>query len=231
MVRNNGLKILLMCLILMTVLVCGCPSSVDEHGLADLNMELELENRLTVADFSIIESDSDVVDESYSALMENVEIPVGIEVEFAGKDVGIPPISPDRAIGMQLTNGRSMVVYLFDDMQRPMYGEIRPLALSHYMIPSADLELVLLLVCFQYDTGESNVGIGVRSLNLEGTEMSAPFAVAVSPDELAGKFFYDGFIEGGDEQAVAGRDDWDQGFLLLTRLDDETVLSTYLPWY
>ena len=157
MIRFRGLRITLLSVILIASLQYGCPSAEREQGLVDLNMELELENRLTVADFSIIESDADVVSESYSALMENIDIPRNLEVEFAGREVLIPSISPDDSIGMRLTNGRSMVVYLFDILNRPSFGEIMPLAIGHYTIPSADLEFVILLVCFQYDTNESNV--------------------------------------------------------------------------
>jgi len=224
-------KIRFTVLLLMLFVISGCVKPAQEQGLPDLNRDLELEIRLTAADFSIIESYSEVVDASYASLLEKFTIPETVRLEFAGKDVGIPEISPGNAVGMGLTNGRSMVVYLFDIAHRPGYGEIVPLALSHYRVPSVDLDIVLILVCFQYDTEGSNVGIGVRSVNLEGVETSAPFAVALAPDELAGKFFYDEFINGGMEQAVAGREDWDQGYLMLTRLDEETIVSTYLPWY
>ena len=216
----------------MAISIClGCAKPSREHGLKDLNRDLELEVRLSAANFELVSSDAGAVSESYSILTDNRNIPDTVPLEFAGKDVTVPAISTDNAVGMHMTNGRLMSVYMFDIPHRPGYGEIIPLALAHYAIPSNGLEFTLLLVCFQYDTEGSNLGIGVRSVSLDGVETSAPFAVALKPEELAGKFFYDDFIGSGEVQAVAGRDDWDQGFLLLTRLDDETILSTYLPWY
>jgi len=216
----------------MAIFMClGCAKPSREHGLADLNKDLELEARLSAANFALVSSDAGAVAESHSILIKNHNIPDTVPLEFAGKDVTVPGISTDDAVGMHITNGRLMSVYMFDVPHRPGYGEIIPLALAHYVIPSTGLEFVLLLVCFQYDTEGSNLGIGVRSVSLDGVETSAPFAIALKPEELAGKFFYDDFVGSGEVQAVAGRDDWDQGFLLLTRLDEGTILSTYLPWY
>ena len=33
------------------------------------------------------------------------------------------------------------------------------------------------------------------------------------------------------DQMVAARGTWDRGFLLISRLSEDAILSTYLPWY
>ena len=75
----------------------------------------------------------------------------------------------------------------------------------------------MLLVAFQSDPKGSLSGIGVKSMDTTGSELSAPFALDVGADELKGKFFYDQFIAGPQPQAIAARSDWDRGFMLLTK--------------
>lgn len=211
--------------------ILGCSRSTGEHGWTDIDRAVELEARLSEADFSLLESDPEAVRLSWERLQESGELPRQWQLEFAGAALSVPPVDPEGAIGMFHSDGRLSVVYPFDDATLPSYGEIVPLAVAHYFVPETDVQVVLLLVCFQSDPKEGHAGIGVRSVAVDGREMSAPFALAVKPEELAGKFFYDQFFSMSEKHAVASRAEWNRGFLLITQLAPDAVLSTYLPWY
>jgi hypothetical protein len=224
-------------LVLVAMSQAGCMHRVTEHTLPELNTGLELEARLEAVNFSIVESDLDAVAVSWSALEHGEDLPRSWPVEFAGTEVELPPIDPDEGVGIAHTDGRVTAVYPMPEPRLPAYGEVLPLAVAHYHIPDraqdargTGLDIVLLMVCFQADPSGSLAGIGVRSVGVDGVEISAPFAVALRPEQLRGKFFYDEFIAGGEKQQVAARPSWDRGFLLLTRPTEDVVLSTYLPW-
>ena len=209
----------------------GCARRPVQSSLPEVNAKLELEARLSGANFSIVQSDLDAVQASWEALTQSTALPDPWPIQFAGTQVEIPPLDPGNAVGIDHTDGRRTVVYLFPDASKPPYGQFSPLAVAHYMIPEPKTDIVLLLVCFQSDSQRAMAGLGVRSLDPAGEETSAPFALAAGPSDLAGKFFYDEFIESSKREAVAARSEWDRGFLLLTRFDPDTILSTYLPWY
>ena len=209
----------------------GCGREKQTQVLPEANRVMELEARLTSSEFSLLQSDREAVKESMQVLATSVVIPDLWQIDFASTEVKVPKLNPENAVGIKHTSGRISAVYLFDDVKMPGYGEFVPLALAHYLVPEPRLDVILLLVCFQSSPDGALTGIGVRSLDMEGVETSAPFALALDVSELQGKFFYDEFISGSAQQAVAGRASWDRGFLLLTRLSDFAVLSTYLPWY
>jgi hypothetical protein len=221
--------IVLICVSFVCVTACGSKSS--SKVLPQVDPKLELDKRLTGVDFSLLQSNRDAVDTSWNSLSHSTVIPENWPVNFAGSSVKVPKIDPSHAVGIKHADGRITAVYPFPDSKIPEYGKFQPLALAHYMVPETRLDIVLLLVCFQSDPENSLSGLAVRSLDLQGVETSVPFAIAAKADELRGKFFYDQFLAGSENQAVAGRAEWDRGFLLLTRFDANTVLSTYLTWY
>jgi hypothetical protein len=224
-------------LIIYIVLLCAglapisCTQKTDDKTLPKVDPKLELDQRLTGADFSLIQSDPGAVEVSRRALTQSTVLPEQWPIEFANTKVAVPSIDAARAVGIRHDDGRSTVVYLFPDVELPAYSKFEPLALAHYMIPAEGVNIVLLIVSFQSDSQGSLAGIAVRSLDPDGIETGVPFAIAAKSDELKGKFFYDQFLSGPDNQAIAGRPAWDRGFMLLTRYNPDTVLSTYLAWY
>ena len=225
--RSAGLAVLVTFALLLT----GCSGSTGEHGWSDIDRAVELEARLAEADFSLVESNPEAVRVSWEKLKEEEALPEPWLLEFAGASVHVPQANSDTAVGIVHADGRLSVLYPFPDPAVPTYGEIFPLAIAHYMVPDAEVQVVLLLVCFQGDPQGGLAGVGVRSVSRHGRETGAPFALAVRPEELAGKFFYDEFGSMSQVHAVASRADWDRGVLLITRLAPDAVLSTYLPWY
>ena len=217
--------------VLLFLIGSGCSPRPRPTTLEEANRELELETRLTGAAFSIVQSEPEAVMESYEALTGSAVIPEMWPLEFAGTSVEMPGIDPSTAIGIAGKSGRSMVVYPFPDVSMPEYGKIVPLAVAQYTIPEPEVQLVLLLICFQSDPEGSINGLSVRSVDTSGIETSAPFALATGPEELRGKFFYDEFLAGSEQQAVAANPGWDRGFMLLTRFTSDVILSTFLPWY
>ena len=211
--------------------ISGCRQDTGELTISRLDMMMDFETRLTDANFVIVESDESAVSTSWDRLGSGSRIPSSWEVDFSGTEISVPPPNPETAFGITHNDGRITVVYPVGEALYPDYGEIIPLAVAHYIIPSKDLEIILLVVCFQADPEGSMAGIGARTVNPDGEDLSAPFAIAMSNEELSGKFFYDEFINGGKDQAVCERSGSNQSFLLLTRLSDETILSTYVPWY
>jgi len=231
-VRNFLVRVLVVGTI-FAVALTGCDRKPGNVGVSELEKTMQLKTRLEAADFRLVASDDEAVAKSWEALGEGSAIPQSWKLDFAGVEVAVPRIDPADAIGIAHTNGRITAVYPMPNPPMPKYGtgEIVPIAVAYYMIPEPRLDIILLLVCFQYDPKGSNQGIGVKSVNMEGVEVSAPFALALKPEELSGMFFYDEFISGSDVQRVAARKDWDQGFLLLTMLGADVILSTYVPWY
>ncbi len=215
------------------VAMTGCDRKSGNVGVPELEKTMQLKTRLESADFQLVASDDEAVAKSWAALGEGSAIPQSWKLDFGGVEVSVPHIDPADAIGIAHTSGRITAVYPMRNPPLPKYGagEIVPIAVAHYMIPDPRLDIILLLVCFQSDPKGSNQGIGVKSVNTQGVEVSAPFALALKPEELSGMFFYDEFISGSDVQRVAARNDWDQGFLLLTLLGPDVILSTYVPWY
>lgn len=213
------------------VIVYGCSPRPQPTALEEADRDLELETRLRGAAFSIVESEPEVVMESYEALTASGVLPEMWPLEFSGTSIEIPAIDRSTAIGIKNRTGRLTVVYPFPDLVMPKYGKIVPLAVAHYMVPDKRLQIVLLLVCFQSDPQDSMSGLSVRSVDESGVETSAPFALATDPGELRGKFFYDEFLSGSKQQVVAANPNWDRGFMLLTQFNPEVILSTFLPWY
>jgi hypothetical protein len=223
------MQILLVLVLLFFSQACG--SKQQQKELPQVDPKLELETRLKGVDFSIVQSDSDAVHRGREAIARSVALPEPWPIDFAGTQIHVPSIDSARPVGLDHSDGRFTVAYLFPDIKPPKYGEFAPLAIAQYIVPEGQLDIVVLIVCFQSDPQGSLSGLGVKTLDTSGWELSAPFALAVGSNELKGKFFYDEFLAGGDRQAIAGRPDWDRGFMLLTRLDDKSVLSTYAPWY
>jgi len=226
----NRMLTICLCFIL-SGLVSSCSGSQPTHSLPDIDESLALMTRLEAADFSLVTGNPDIVALSREYLAGEGILPNPWPVEFAGAELEIPDILSASAVGIPHTTGRTSVVYLFPEPGFPEYGELVPIAVAHYHIDEPEVNLVILLAAFQSDPGGSESGIGVRSVNTGGVEMSAPFALALKPEDLAGKFFYDEFMSGSETQRVAARKSWDQGILLLTRIRSDAVVSTYLPWY
>jgi len=225
------LQIVYLAAVTLLFIACGCNGDMKEHDFPEIYTSLDLETRLQGVDFSLVETNRDAVMRSWEELDEGRAVPETWELAFSGSSIALPPVDPEEAIGILHSNGRSSVIYPMPDPDVPEYGEIMPLAVAHYRIPQNDLDIVLLLVCFQADPDGSLEGIGVRSVDRDGTGLSAPFALALRPGDLEGKFFYDEFIAGTSEQGVAARVEWDQGIMLVSRLSKDVILSTYVPWY
>ena len=209
----------------------GCRAESGEMTISRLDMMMDFETRLTEADFVLVESDTAAVAQSWEALESGGRIPATWEPDFAGIEVAVPSPDPLTAYGISHSDGRITVVYPVGEPEIPDYGEIIPLAVAHYIVPDKSLEIILLVLCLQADPEGSMMGVGARTVNPDGEDLSAPFAIAMSRDELQGKFFYDDFINGLESQAVCERSGSNQSFLLLTRLEEGTILSTYVPWY
>jgi hypothetical protein len=192
---------------------------------------LQLDQRLSVVNFSLVQNDPDAVEMSYNAISQSIVLPESWPVQFANIEVSVPQIDPSNAIGITHIDGRRTVVYLFPDVQVPVFGQFIPLGIANYMIPEADLNLIFLIVCFQADPDGNISGIGARCIDISGKDISAPFALVTTSAQLSGKFFYDQFLASDAQQAVAGRQDWDRGFVLISRLAPDVILSTYIPWY
>jgi hypothetical protein len=219
-------------LLLLSIFVLpACGNKSGSKVLSQVDPKLELDKRLTGVNFSLIKSDRSAVDTSWDYISHSAVLPESWPVGFAGSSVQVPEPDKSSAFGIRHPDGRITAVFPFADVSVPEYGKFEPLAIANYCIPETDVRIILLLVCFQSDPGNSLSGLAVRSLDPQGVETSVPFALAVRSSELRGKFFYDEFIDGKENKAVAGRADWDRGFLLLTRLNADTVLSTYLTWY
>jgi hypothetical protein len=229
--RHLPRLILPFCVGILIVSAISCNRALAVHDLPELDQSLALMTRLESADFSLVTSNPEAVAISLSVFSSEIILPDSWPVEFAGIDVDVPPINPSTAIGISHTNGRDTVVYPMANPPAPKYGDLIPIVIAHYYIPEPRMDLVLLLLAFQSDPGESASGIGIRAVGPDGTEISAPFALALTPEDLSGRFFYDDFIAGTETQRVAAREAWDQGVLLLTRLGPETILSTYVAWY
>ncbi len=230
--QETGLKILVTgSLIIGLVIAIGCQQDGQEREMPDFNKELELDARLEMSGFSLVHNDRDAVDASWTVLDGGNIIPDLLEVEFAGEGVRISKPDPSEAIGISHTNGRLSVVYPLDSSEFPTFGDLVPIAMAHYVIPENETDILLLMLSFQVDKDESNIGVGLKTINMEGKEMSAPFAVAMEPEKLSGKFFFDEFLAGDQTHDVAARNEWDQGILLITKLSGTSILSTYLPWY
>ncbi len=226
-VQIPGLLLLLM----LALLAASCNPSTGPVDNPVEDESLKLMTRLEMADFSLVTSDAEAVAVSLSVLSNDLQLPDPWSLEFSGGELSLPELDPGNAYGISHPNGRASVIYTFPASAVPTYEQIVPVAVAHYRIGEAGTDLILLLVAFQSDPGGSNTGVGVLSLNTDGLEMSAPFALALTHDELSGRFFYDDFLSGDSDTALAGRPEWDQGVLILTRLGEEVVLSTYLPWY
>ena len=74
----------------------------------------------------------------------------------------------------------------------------------------------------RFDNGAGFIFIA----NLEGYDVLFPVA-----PKYEGKNLYDEFISSGAVQTVAGRNGWDRGFILFTKLSEDVILSTYNTWY
>ncbi|MCX6646098.1 MAG: hypothetical protein NTY09_07060 [bacterium] len=216
---------------MFVILSCGCRHDNGEMTVSHLDMMMDFETRLTDANFVLVDSDNAAVSESWEKLESGARIPEKWGADFSGTEIAVPSCDPETAFGITHEDGRITVVYPVGQPGYPEYGNIIPLAVAHYLIPNKNLEILLLVVCFQSDPKGSMSGIGARTVNINGEDLSAPFAIAMSREELQGKFFYDDFINGGKVQAVCERSVSDQSFLLLTRLNEGTILSTYVPWY
>lgn len=223
----KGLLILAIC----CVLVSGCDHAPREMTISRLDVLMDFETRLSEANFILVESDTNAVTRSWEALEMGGRIPETWFVGFAGNQVTIPSPDPATAYGISHSDGRTTVVYLLGEPYYPEYGDFIPLAVAHYIVPQGDFDIILLVICYQTDPKGSMLGIGARTINPDGEDLSAPFAIAMNLDELLGKFFYDDFLESGEAQAVCERFESNQSFLLLTRLNDDSILSTYVPWY
>ena len=217
--------------LIMLVLSASCAKRSQEHTWSELNLALELETRLREVDFSLVESDMGAVERSRGSLERSGMIPNPWPIRFAGEELPVSLVDALEATGITHENGRLTVIYPMPEPRVPGYGELVPIAIAHYFVPSPRLDIVLLLVCFQADPDGSLAGIGVRSVGTDGVEISAPFALALAPGELPEGFFYGEFMGSGKDQMVAARGTWDRGFLLISRLSEDAILSTYLPWY
>lgn len=213
------------------LIFCGCVEKDQESSISEVNRALELDKRLTSADFSIIKSEPEVVKIAMEMMTQSVVIPEQWRIEFAGQTLDLPDIEQTVAQGYKHDDGRMTIVYMFQGVKVPDYGKFIPLAIAQYIVPEKNLQIVLLLVCFQSDPEGGLSGISVRSLDISGVETAAPFALAANCEDLKGKFFYNEFLDSADEQRIAGRSGWNRGFLLLSKLSKEVILSTYLSWY
>jgi hypothetical protein len=211
--------------------VTACPSGNGHVGNPVEDESLGLMTRLESVDFDLVSSDPEAVAVSWEALEQGQVLPDPWPLELSGGSESIPPPDPDQAFGITHSNGRRSVIYMLPGISDPSYEQIVPLAVAHYYIPEPRQDIILLLTAFQTDPSESLQGIGVISVNTDGLEMSAPFALALKPEDLSGRFFYDEFVSGDSATGLAGRPEWDQGVLLLVRLREDAVLSVYLPWY
>ena len=226
-------------IILGLVMAPACQRDAQVAPLPQMDTGLQLDQRLAGVNFSIVQSDLQAVRTGFERLNESTVLPEQWPIDFASTQVEIPDVNPltdggvdpSRAVGISHTDGRTTVVYLFPDISAPAYGQFCPLAVAQYVVPEVNMNLVFLLVCFQSDPNGAIEGLGARAIDPSGQEISAPFSLATSPGNLRGKFFYDEFISSSDRQAVAARSDWDRGFMLLSRLGPDIILSTYLPWY
>ncbi len=227
---TKRIPVILACFIIVTILT-ACPGRTPEYNVSQLEETLQLETRLEASEFSLMQSNEEAVAISWEMLDEGDILPASWHLEFAGEDIAIWNIDPGHAVGIMHPNGRVTTVYPVTEPITLEFGEIEPVCVAHYYIPEPRLDIILLLVCFQSDPDGSNAGVGVKSINIDGIEISAPFALALRQEDLSGLFFYDEFISGAEGQRVAAREEWDQGFLLLTRIGPEAILSTYLPWY
>jgi len=216
---------------LVLLLISSCGGTGEEHSFSDLDAKLQLEARLQESEFDIITSSEQAVEMSWSIIGTEGIIPDTWHLDFSGSDITIPDISPESCTGILHPNGRVTAVYTFPDPQPPPYGELVPIAIAHYMVTEPELDILLLIVAFQADPDNNPAGIGVRTVDTDGYDLSAPFSIALDESELAGMFFYDEYIESDAVHSMAARTDWDRGFLLLTRLNDSIILSTYVPWY
>lgn len=223
----KGLFILAIC----CVLVSGCDHAPREMTISRLDVLMDFETRLSEANFILVESDSSAVTRSWETLEMGGRIPETWFIGFVGNQVTIPSPDPVTAYGISHSDGRTTVVYPLGEPHYPEYGEILPLAVAHYIVPQGDFDIILLVICYQADPKGSMLGIGARTISPDGEDLSAPFAIAMNPGELQGKFFYDDFLDSGEAQAICERFESNQCFLLLTRLNDDSILSTYVPWY
>lgn len=217
--------------VILVLMFVSCAEKTPTVSLDSLDKSMELSLRLEESEFSILDSEIPAVEYSYSVLNSGEDLSGTWYIEFAGKEVDVAAIDKGASWGLVYENQRRTAIYENDKFEVPAYGEIEPLAITHYIIPENEISVVLMLVCFQTDPTNDPRGLSVRSVDREGMETSAPFAVALNISELHGLMFYDEFIESGEKYAVAARKDWDRGCLLLTKISGETVLSTYLPWY
>ena len=216
------------------MLISCTGNRTDEHGTEGIDrvdLQERINRRLETLDFSLVESDAEVVLQSREILEANAGIPNHWSLRFAGKTVDVPSLDESTPVGVAHDAGRFTCVYLLPDARMPEYTELLPLAVAHYHIPEPQVDIVLLLVCFQADPKGELWGIGVRSVDIEGWDTSSPFAVAVKQDMLTEREIYNEFLPSDHSQAVGARSGWNQGFLLLTKLTDDVVLSSYLPWY
>jgi len=211
------------------ILAAACSTGSRDVSFEELDRTLELKSRLDESNFEILKSDPFAVEASFRILSSENSVPSTWHVDFAGTDIDLSELKPEDGMGISHASGRISSVYAFSEFIAPKYGQFAPVAVAHYVIPENGLDIVLLIVCFQTDPDENPSGLSVRSL--DGIETSAPFAVAIDTSELKGLYFYDEYIDSGEKFSIAGRPDWDRGVLLLTRLDEDTVLSIYLPWY
>jgi hypothetical protein len=216
---------------MFVIFSCGCRHDNGEMTVSRLDMMMDFETRLNDANFVLVNSDNSAVNASWGMLESGARIPQQWSVDFSGTEITVPSPDPETAFGITHEDGRITVVYPVGQQGYPEYGNIIPLAVAHYLIPNKNLEIILLIVCFQSDSKGSMAGIGSRTVGINGEDLSAPFAIAMSREELQGKFFYDDFLDGGRVQAVCERSGSDQSFLLLTKLNEGTILSTYVPWY
>ncbi len=203
------------------------------HGgeaIEEVELQEILDRRLNRMDFSLVEDDPEASELSREILDNEIDIPNQWPKQFAGDRVAVQSPEQMRTLGILHDDGRSTCVYLLPEPRLPAYGELVPLAIAHYHIPDPNLDIVLLLVCFQSDPQEKLSGIGVRSIDPEGREVSTPFAVALKPEYLAGRELYDEFLSGEEVQAVGAHTGWSRGFLLLSRVAPDVILSAYLHW-
>lgn len=227
----NYLKILSFLLACIQVIAgYSCSRQPENYNWEEINSVLDLETRLEDSSLEITEADPDAILMSRE-LISGMDLPSEWPIQFASREVQVPDIDFESGLGIVHTDSHITVVYPFEDFIMPGYSQFRPLGIAHYIIPSNDLDILVLLVCFQTDPDGSPEGLMLRSLDIEGRETSAPFAVTLPSGELAGRFFYDEFIESGRKFSLAANSGWSRGFLLLTRLDGDFILSTYLPWY
>ena len=131
--------------IAQAVTLSSCDRNAREHNWPELNTALELEIRLGEVDFSLQESDADIVNRSREILNGGDALPELWEIDFAGTETPLPAFDTGDAVGIRHPNGRFTAVYPMPDVTLPVYGEIEPIAVAHYFIPQPRLDIMVVI--------------------------------------------------------------------------------------